>query len=113
MATGVGRGIRIGPTNLKGRLSREAPDRPSRENLSYYVLNKPQGAIFEEIAHSGIFLVLENKPNRSRGPKDTSKYCKYHKDFGHNIDDCIMLKDAIEKLIVMLVGARACHPLGV
>ena len=27
------------------------------------------------------------------------KYCKFHKDYGHDTNDCITLKDEIESLI--------------
>lgn len=27
------------------------------------------------------------------------EYCEYHESHGHNIDDCIQLRDAIEQLI--------------
>ena len=31
--------------------------------------------------------------------KNQNKYCRYHKDVGHTTEECIMLKDEIEKLI--------------
>ena len=31
--------------------------------------------------------------------RNQNKYCRYHKDVGHTIEECIMLKDEIEKLI--------------
>ena len=31
--------------------------------------------------------------------RDTTKYCKFHKDHGHRIDDCIQLRKEIEYLI--------------
>ena len=31
--------------------------------------------------------------------RNQSKYCRYHKDVGHTIEECIMLKDETEKLI--------------
>lgn len=43
--------------------------------------------------------MLENKPNKSKGPKHTFKYCNYHMDYNHNTDDCIMLKVVIKNLI--------------
>ena len=30
---------------------------------------------------------------------NTTKYCMYHCDIGHNIEDCWALKDKIEELI--------------
>ena len=32
-------------------------------------------------------------------PTDKLKYCKFHKDYGHNTNDCVTLKDEIESLI--------------
>ncbi|BFG40864.1 hypothetical protein CerSpe_271380 [Prunus speciosa] len=34
-----------------------------------------------------------------RGRKDDSKYCKYHRYYGHHTDDCYQLKEEIEALI--------------
>ena len=31
--------------------------------------------------------------------KDNSKYCEFHRDYGHRTDDCIQLKREIEYLI--------------
>ena len=31
--------------------------------------------------------------------RDDTKYCEFHKDHGHQIDDCIQLKREIEYLI--------------
>ena len=31
--------------------------------------------------------------------RNNSKYCRYHKDHGHEIDDCWKLKEEIKKLI--------------
>ncbi|KAL0400335.1 UNVERIFIED_CONTAM: hypothetical protein Sradi_2376800 [Sesamum radiatum] len=32
-------------------------------------------------------------------PKRSSKYCQFHRDHGHNTEDCFHLKDEIEQLI--------------
>ena len=34
-----------------------------------------------------------------RSKRNQNKYCRYHKDVGHTTEECIMLKDEIEKLI--------------
>ena len=38
---------------------------------------------------------LKSPPNR----RDNSKYCEFHKDHGHTIDNYIALKNKIENLI--------------
>ena len=38
-------------------------------------------------------------PSEERKGVDQTKYCQLHKCHGHNTDDCIHLKDAIELLI--------------
>ncbi|KAM6569002.1 hypothetical protein CsatB_016987 [Cannabis sativa] len=35
----------------------------------------------------------------SRSKRDPNKYCKFHKDIGHTIDECRQLKDEIESLM--------------
>ena len=32
-------------------------------------------------------------------PPDKLKYCKFHKDYGHDTNDCVTLKDEIKSLI--------------
>ena len=40
------------------------------------------------------------KPLRTEGErKNQHLYCRFHKDNGHNTDDCRQLKDEIESLI--------------
>ena len=36
---------------------------------------------------------------RTVPPIDKSKYCKFHRDYCHDTNDCVMLKDEIKKLI--------------
>ena len=39
-------------------------------------------------------------PKKRKLPSaDRFKYCKFHKDYGHDTNDCLMLKDEIESLI--------------
>ena len=39
-------------------------------------------------------------PKKRKFPSaDRSKYCKFHKDYGHNTNDFVMLKDDIKSLI--------------
>ena len=45
---------------------------------------------------------LLKKPNKLKSPpekKDREKYCRFHRDYGHNTENYFRLKIAIEKLI--------------
>ena len=45
---------------------------------------------------------LLKRPNNLKSPpekRDREKYCRFHRDHGHNTEDCFRLKMAIEKLI--------------
>ena len=42
------------------------------------------------------------RPDSMRGDqskRNQNKYCRYYRDIGHTMEECIMLKDEIEKLI--------------
>ena len=42
------------------------------------------------------------RPNPLHGDhskRNHNKYCRFHKDIGHTIEECITLKDEIEKLL--------------
>ena len=42
------------------------------------------------------------RPDLQRGDHfkmNQNKYCRFHKDIGHTMEECITLKDEIEKLI--------------
>ncbi|MCH87871.1 hypothetical protein A2U01_0008752 [Trifolium medium] len=67
----------------------------------YTILNTPREKILQDclntkFADAGIRPPREIREN-SR--KDKSKFCRYHKSAGHDTEDCIQLKDAIEDLI--------------
>ena len=40
-----------------------------------------------------------NPLHGDRSKRNQNKYCRYHKDVGHATEECITLKDEIEKLI--------------
>ena len=66
-------------------------------------------ATYTELTHSRENIFLANsarlpwkKPEplkHQKGKRDTSKFCRFHNDVGHNTDDCRHLKDKIETLI--------------
>src|SRR4051812_7294053 len=72
-----------------GRFNDYTPLKVSREKILAECINA-------EFKNSNI---RPPKPNPTRPGTDKSKYCKYHKSWGHLTDECIHLKDAIETLI--------------
>ena len=70
---------------------------------------KPVYATYTELTHSreNIFLAKSTRLpwkrpeplKHQKGKRDTSKFCRFHNDVGHNTDDCRHLKDEIETLI--------------
>ncbi|XP_074323040.1 uncharacterized protein LOC141659987 [Apium graveolens] len=64
----------------------------------YARLNAPRSQILMEIEKEKEFKWL--KPLRGDPEnRDKSRYCRYHKDVGHDTNDCRRLKDEIEYLI--------------
>ena len=61
-------------------------------------LNAPVGRIYAHLENKNL---LPRDPKlRYPGVRNTSnKYCDYHRDYGHDTDDCRQLKVEIEKLI--------------
>ncbi|XP_058767233.1 uncharacterized protein LOC131640882 [Vicia villosa] len=74
---------------------------PAGKFREYTPLNASWERILNECANA------EFQTGKVRFPKsmpvrpnmDRSKFCRFHKGHGHNREDCIHLKDAIEKLI--------------
>ncbi|CAJ2654078.1 unnamed protein product [Trifolium pratense] len=84
----------------RGERPRE-PRGPPSTFSNYTPLSKTQEEIWKE-CNSAEFTRAGIKFPRQQPTKpgqDKSKYCKYHKGYGHLTDDCIQLKDAIEILI--------------
>ncbi|CAJ2659678.1 unnamed protein product [Trifolium pratense] len=84
----------------RGERPREPRGPPSTFN-NYTPLSKTQEEIWKE-CNSAEFTKAGIKFPRQQPIKpgqDKSRYCKYHKGYGHLTDDCIQLKDAIEILI--------------
>ena len=65
---------------------------------TYTPLTMPRERVLMEIEKENFL----EKPQPMRTPptkRTKNKYCRYHRDHGHNTEDCIQLKDAIEDLI--------------
>ncbi|MCI13553.1 hypothetical protein A2U01_0034671, partial [Trifolium medium] len=74
---------------------------PPSTFANYTPLNKSREAILaecnsSEFTKAGIKFLKQPPPKPNQ---DRSRYCRYHKSYGHLIEDCIQLKDAIEILI--------------
>jgi hypothetical protein len=84
----------------KSRDSKKTYDRsvrPPRGAYSNYApLTMPPSRVYKEIMYSE----LKDRPPPLRSQsKNKDKFCLYHKDHGNYTNECIHLKDAIEKLI--------------
>ena len=67
-----------------------------RRKRQFTPLTAPLGEVYAQI-ETGLPEPRKMKtPNRKR---DNSKFCRYHKDHGHETNDCWKLKEEIEKLI--------------
>ncbi|XP_074342469.1 uncharacterized protein LOC141680036 [Apium graveolens] len=85
------------------RIGKSSDSSSSKKNqqprfAEYARLNAPRSQILIEIEKDKDF--KWPKPLR-RDPekRDKSRYCRFHKDVGHDTDDCRQLKDEIEYLI--------------
>ncbi|WOL07737.1 hypothetical protein Cni_G16484 [Canna indica] len=80
------------PPRLSNRFKRYTPLNTSRETIlqevHYLQLLRPPGC-------------LESTKSSYRG--DKSKRCEFHHTFGHTTEECVVLRDQIERLI------RECH----
>ena len=65
---------------------------------NYAPLTAPRANVLMEIEGEGYL----PKPTPLRGPlakRNMKKYCRYHRDYGHDTEECYQLKDEIEALI--------------
>ncbi|KAK1363227.1 hypothetical protein POM88_038788 [Heracleum sosnowskyi] len=89
--------------DFKSRLTDNRPDRGAerrrdRDSTVFTPLNAPISQILHEIKGKPGFV----RPARMKTPdykKNGDKYCEYHKDKGHNTDECYHLKKLIEKMV--------------
>ena len=72
--------------------------KPGQRFTEYARLNAPRRQILMDIEKEPDLRWM--KPLRADPAKlDKNKYCRFHKDVGHDTDDCRQLKDEIEFLI--------------
>ena len=89
--------------NLWIRTKRRSPDQrvirppPSKYN-NFIDLTRSHEDVFLATNHIGVYKRPDSMPGDC-SKRNQNKYCRYHKDVDHTIEECIMLKDEIEKLI--------------
>ena len=77
-----------------------APNRQGNNDKRYAPLNAPRSEILMWIKQNGIDIPTPRRLNPNYGTKrDRSRYCRYHRDHGHDTDECHDLKNEIERLV--------------
>ncbi|XP_038716632.1 uncharacterized protein LOC120009963 [Tripterygium wilfordii] len=91
------------------QVSSEAPRYPRRDPKPIDLKKKPRSLEYNlAIPPNEVLSVLKKMgdvvrwPNKVRKPldqRDTSKWCEFHNDYGHTIDDCFTLKKEVIQLL--------------
>ena len=73
--------------------------RPSSSKYNNFTdLMRSREDVFLATEHTGVYKQSDTiRGDRSK--RNQNKYCRYHQDVGHTIEECIALKDEIEKLL--------------
>ncbi|GFY99379.1 hypothetical protein Acr_13g0007800 [Actinidia rufa] len=79
----------------KRRRSRTPPRRPE---FILPPLNAPVAQVLSEIKHEE-FVKWPGKIKTDPQKRNMNKYCEFHRDHGHNTEDCFQLKEQIADLI--------------
>ena len=86
-------------TNKKPKaLDQRVPIPPPSKFMNYTDLVSSREDIFMVAEQTKVF----KQPDLLSGDyskRNQNKYCRYHKDVSHTIEECITLKDEIKKLI--------------
>ena len=92
-----------GPRPKKGR-TEDKKDRDSRKtgpptrNQNYTPLNAPLDQVLMQIKDDPS-LKWPQKMKGDPSKRNKNKYCRFHRDHGHDTDECFDLKQQIENLI--------------
>ncbi|XP_030941943.1 uncharacterized protein LOC115966962 [Quercus lobata] len=71
---------------------------PSVRNQQYTPLNAPLEQVLMQIKDDH-FLKWPEKMKGDPNKRNRNKYCRFHRDYGHDTDECFDLKQQIENLI--------------
>ena len=77
----------------EGRLNRKGP---VGAFTSYTPLNTTRAKVYQAIMHTEL---TSRPPPMQTKQRDRAKRCEYHNDYGHWTNECVSLKDAIERLV--------------
>ena len=85
--------------NVKDRRGPPQPELQQRYSPQQYTpLTASVSQVLREVQHER-FLRWPSQMKSDPARRDDTKYCEFHKDHGHRIDNCIQLKREIEYLI--------------
>ena len=103
-----GDGIRRKDNKRRGQ-KREHPDRRSNDGVRRKDNRSPRTVKFTPLIMPVNKIITQIKDDHylkwprplhsSPNVRDKNKYCRFHKDHGHNIEDCRDLKEQLEELI--------------
>ena len=92
-----------GPRPKKGR-TEERKDRDNKKpgsstrNQQYTPLNVPLEQVFMQIKDDPS-LKWPEKMKEDPNKRNRNKYCRFHRNYGHDTDECFDLKQQVENLI--------------
>ena len=85
--------------NLRDRLGPPQSERRRRYSPQRFTpLTASVSQVLHEVRNEQ-FLRWPTQMNSDPATRDNTKYCEFHRDYGHHTDNCIQLKREIEYLI--------------
>ncbi|KAF9591310.1 hypothetical protein IFM89_003622 [Coptis chinensis] len=75
------------------------PTQPNKEEKIFTPLSMKLSEVYERIKGRNLLYKPRPLPEDTANIRDKSKRCKFHDDFGHTIDDCRILRSAIQRLV--------------